>query len=502
MESLTIILTFLLSLFLIFKLLPNKKSDPSKPLNLIPGPKRLPVIGNLHLLAGNTPPHHVFRKLSAQYGPLMRIQLGGLPYLIVSTVEVAKEVLRTHDLAFSNRPPGLAAEAFSYNYTGVGFAPYGEPWRVLKKLCTVELLSMKRVRSFRHVRQEETENLVRFITAAAGDGAAVDLSEKVHLLAYDIVTRASVGATTKDRLKVMHITRGLGNFGAGFNAADLYPSVKVLPFLTGIQFKIEKMHREMDGMFQEIIAEARAAEKDDGFEDLLGILLKCQAEGSEMAITDDDIKAVMLDMFLAGSETSAAVIEWAMSEMVKNPVTLKKAQEEVRKVFDKTGRVDEERIHELEYLPLAIKETLRIHPPLPFMMPRLNSSKCTLNGYEIPSNTRLIVHAWALGRDPQYWPDAEQFIPERFQASTIDYKGNDFQYLPFGSGRRLCPGMNFGVANSDLALATLLYHFDWEMPRGLRNQDLDMVEDFAITVRRKNPLILVPTLKRPLNVGK
>lgn len=207
-------------------------------------------------------------------------------------------------------------------------------------------------------------------------------------------------------------------------------------------------------------------------------------------------------MFLAGSETSAAVIEWAMSEMVKNPLTLKKAQEEVRKVFDKTGRLDEERIHELEYLPLAIKETLRIHPPLPFMMPRLNSRKCTLNGYDIPTNTRLIVHAWALGRDAKYWPDADQFTPERFQGSAIDYKGNDFQYLPFGSGRRLCPGMNFGAANADLALATLLYHFDWEMPRGLRNQDLDMTEDFAITVRRKNPLVLIPTLKRPLNVDK
>lgn len=203
-------------------------------------------------------------------------------------------------------------------------------------------------------------------------------------------------------------------------------------------------------------------------------------------------------MFLAGSETSAATIEWAMSELVKNPHTLKKAQAEVRKVFDETGRVDEERIQELKYLPLAIKEMLRMHAPLPFLVPRVNSQKCTLNGYEIPTNTRLIVHAWALGRDPKYWADADKFIPERFENAAVDYKGNDLEYLPFGSGRRLCPGMNFGAANLDLALATLLYHFDWELPNGVKNEDLDMTEAFAVTVRRKRHLVLVPTIKRPL----
>lgn len=207
-------------------------------------------------------------------------------------------------------------------------------------------------------------------------------------------------------------------------------------------------------------------------------------------------------MFLAGSETSAAVVEWAMSEMVKNPRTLKKAQEEVRKVFDDTGYMDEERFGELKYVGLVIKETLRLHAPLPFLVPRVNTQRCTLNGYEVPVNTRLIVHVWALGRDPKYWADAEKFIPERFEDALIDYKGNDLEYLPFGSGRRLCPGMGFGAANLDFALATLLYHFDWKLPHGLRNEDLDMTEAFAITVRKKHDLVLIPTLKRPIKIVK
>lgn len=300
-SSLTLALSFLLlSAFILFKLLANTKpktnNNSSEYLNLIPGPKRLPVIGTLHLHAGDSPPHHVFRDLSRKHGPLMRVQLGELPFLIVSSVETAKEVLRTHDVAFSNRPPGLAAEAFSYNYTGIGFAPYGESWRVLKRICILELLSMKRVRAFRHVREEETINLVKRI--AAVEGSPVNVTDEGHLLAYDIVTRASVGAKTKDRLAIIHMIKKLSNFGAGFNAADLYPSIKWLPFLTGIQFKIQKMHRKMDAMFDGIIAEHRKAATAPGgeeeFEDLLDTLIKYQSEGSELPLTDDTIKAVLL----------------------------------------------------------------------------------------------------------------------------------------------------------------------------------------------------------------
>nr|AMZ03384.1 cytochrome P450 CYP71D382 [Plectranthus barbatus] len=501
MESLTLALSFLLSAFILFKLLSNakhKSNSSSKYLNLIPGPKRLPMIGTLHLHAGDSPPHHVFRDLSRKHGPLMRVQLGELPFLIVSSVEVAKEVLRTHDVAYSNRPPGLAAEAFSYNYTGIGMAPYGESWRILKKICTVELLSMKRVRAFRHIRQEETINLAKRI--AALQGSPVNVSDEGHLLAYDIVTRASVRTKTEDRLTIIHMIKKLSNFGAQFNVADLYPSIKLLPFLTGIQFKIQKMHRKMDAMFESIIAEHRAAAGAvNEYEDLLDTLIKCQ-EGSELPSNNDAIKAVLLDMFLAGSETSAAVIEWAMSEMVKNPHTLKKAQEEVRKVFDETGYVDEERFGELKYLGLVIKETMRLHAPLPFLVPRVNTQRCTLNGYEVPMNTRLIVHVWALGRDPKYWPHPEKFMPERFEGASVDYTGNDLEYLPFGSGRRLCPGISFGAANLHSSLATLLYHFDWKPAHGLRHEDLDMTEAFAVTIRRKNDLLLIPTLARPLKV--
>lgn len=205
-------------------------------------------------------------------------------------------------------------------------------------------------------------------------------------------------------------------------------------------------------------------------------------------------------MFVAGSDTSATGVEWVMSELIRKPSTLRKATEEVRRVMDGKGYVDESKFEELTYLKLVVKETLRLHPPLPFLVPRISSEECEIDGFKIPAETRVIVNAWALGRDPKYWGDeAEEFKPERFENSAVDYRGNNLEYIPFGSGKRICPGINFGVANVEFTVSTLLYHFDWEMPGGgFRNEDLDMTESFGVTVKRKNNLLLVPTLKRPL----
>lgn len=204
-------------------------------------------------------------------------------------------------------------------------------------------------------------------------------------------------------------------------------------------------------------------------------------------------------MFLAGAETSATVVEWVMSELIRNPTILKRVQEEARHVFDDKGYIDEEKFDELKYLKLVVKETMRLHPPVPLLVPRVNSERCEINGYEVPANTRVMVNAWALGRDPTYWgDDAEEFKPERFEDNPVDYKGNHLEFVPFGAGRRICPGMSFGLANVYGTLATLLYHFNWETPRGVKNEDLDMSESFGATAKRKNDLILIPTIKRPL----
>ena len=182
-----------------------------------------------------------------------------------------------------------------------------------------------------------------------------------------------------------------------------------------------------------------------------------------------------------------------MIEMIRNPRVIKKAQDEVREVFGTKGSVDETGLSDMKYLKSVIKETLRLHPSAPLLIPRECGEMYEIGGYEIPAKTRIIVNAWAIGRDPNYWTEPESFIPERFLGSSIDFKGNNFEYIPFGAGRRICPGMSFGLINVELPLALLLYHFDWKLPSGLKHEDLDMTESFGATLKRKDVLHLIPT---------
>ena len=204
------------------------------------------------------------------------------------------------------------------------------------------------------------------------------------------------------------------------------------------------------------------------------------------------------DIFGAGGETAATAINWAMAKMIRDPRVLKKAQAEVREVYNMKGKVDEICIDELKYLKLVVKETLRLHPPAPLLLPRA----CEIDGYHISVKSMVIVNAWAIGRDPKYWSEAERFYPERFIDSSIDYKGGNFEYIPFGAGRRICPGSTFGLKNVELALAFLLFHFDWKLPNGMKYEDLDMTEQFGVAVTRKADLFLIHITFRPIMVRK
>lgn len=203
----------------------------------------------------------------------------------------------------------------------------------------------------------------------------------------------------------------------------------------------------------------------------------------------------MQELFSAASETSSTTIEWAMSELLKNPTEMEKAQDEVRRVLQgKETMVNNPSLDKLKYLKLIIKETLRLHPPLPCLVPREAMARCQINGYEVPSNSRIFINAWAIGRDPVHWKDPEMFNPKRFEGSLIDYKGAHFELIPFGSGRRICPGIGLATATIELVLAMLLYHFDWKLANGTTAEDLDMNETFGIGGRRKNDLQVTPSL--------
>jgi len=183
---------------------------------------------------------------------------------------------------------------------------------------------------------------------------------------------------------------------------------------------------------------------------------------------------------------------WVMSELMRNPSVMRKAQAEVRGMVAGKPRVEEEDVKGLRYLKMVVKENFRLHPPGTLLIPRETMRSCVIGGYDVLPGTRVFVNVWAMGRDPSIWDDPEEFRPERFEGSRVDFRGSDFELLPFGSGRRACPAVAMGVANVELALANLLYCFDWELPEGMKGEDIDMEETGQLAFRKTVPLCLVP----------
>ncbi|GMN62292.1 hypothetical protein TIFTF001_031379 [Ficus carica] len=497
LPSFPILLSFFLFVFMVLNIRKRSSKTVNSTSRLPPGPWKLPIIGNLHQLLSSLP-HHALRDLARKYGPLMYLRIGQVPTLVVSSPEFAKEVMRTHGAIFASRPLVLFSRIVLYNSTDIVFSPYGEYWRQLRKICTQELLSVARVETFRTIREEEMLNLVKWI--ASNVGSAINLTERIYSSTYTITARAAFGKKSEDQEEFMSIVKEAIKIGSGFDLADVFPSFRFLdPLIFGTRAKLEKLHQKSDRVLDNIIKEhnkekptEKSGESGTVKEDLVDVLLKFNNNDLEFSLTTDNLKAIIFDIFGAGTETSATALDWAMAELIKNPRVMKKAQNEVRDVFCRKGSVDETAISEMTYLKSVVKETLRLHPSAPLLVPRECGQKCEINGYEIPAKTKVLVNAWAIGRDPSYWTEPESFIPERFLDSPIDYKGTKFEYIPFGAGRRICPGISFGVTNIELPLAMLLYHFDWKLPGGFNQEDLNMTESFAATVRKKDDLHLIP----------
>ncbi|CAN1252591.1 Premnaspirodiene oxygenase [Linum perenne] len=418
--------------------------------------------------------HHQLRELSQKYGPMMRLQLGELTTLVVSTAEAAK-----------------APNIMFYGCKDVAFAPYGEHWRQMRKICIVELLSARRVSSFSSIRMEEVSRLVADISRECGSTPeGVDMRRMLALLSSNVTSRSVVGSTAGKAQREEFV-------------ALMEDVMKFLPVITGFRAKLVSTHRAADSILEEIINQHRARRISTLIssheEDIVDVLLNLQETGDlSLPMTDDVIKALVFDMFIGGIETSSSTIEWTMSEMVKNPRVLLLAQQEVRRVFSNKGKVDEEGLEELTYLNAIIKENLRMHPAGPLALPRETQEAIIANGFEVPQKARVLVNVWAIGRDPRYWIDPDVFCPERFLDSSIDFKGTHFEYIPFSAGRRMCPGMLFALAVVQLTLANLLFHFDWKLPVGMTKlEDLDMTEKFGISLTRKEILRLVPVLFHP-----
>ncbi|CAM8971590.1 hypothetical protein QQ045_030799 [Rhodiola kirilowii] len=470
---------------------------------LPPGPHGYPIIGNLNQL-GNLP-HQKLRKLAQLYGPIMSLRLGSVPAIVVSSSRGAELFLKTHDLVFASRPQSEATKHMAYGSKGLAITPYGSYWRHIRKLCTLELFTNVKIDSFAPMRKEEIGHLVDSLRKSSVEGEVVNVSNKINDLIEDVTYRMVIGRTKYENIDLKSVVEETLRLAGTFNIADFVPWLK--PFdPQGMIPKMKKLGKQIDAILEMIIDEheeaalnAKESHDSKPHRDFVDTLLSLKNKTLNPNDKDPhrfdrtNIKAVLFDVAAGTIDTSGAGILWTLSELFRQPRILKKLQDEIESVIGKNRTVEETDLTKFIYLDMVVKESLRLHPVAPLLLPHESREDIVIDGYFIPKKSRIIVNAHAIGRDPASWSEnSEEFYPERFEGSSLDIKGHDFQLIPFGAGRRGCAGMHLGLTTVKIVVAQLVHCFDWELPNNMAPSDLDMTDKFGLSLYRANPLKAVP----------
>ncbi|XP_047982500.1 cytochrome P450 71A8-like [Salvia hispanica] len=479
-------LILLLSLTRIFlKSSSNKKLPPSPP--------KLPIIGNLHQL-GSSLPHRDLHSLSQKHGPLMLLHFGSVPVLIVSSAEFAREIMVTHDTTFANRPRFKAMMKLAYRCRDVSLSPYGEYWRRLRSILVLQLLSNKRVQSYSSIREEEAELIVKKVLETSGD-APVNLSAMFQRFSNDVIGRSAFGGKLSDSengKKFLDAMADLMELLGVIDIGDFIPWLGWIGRVNGVDKRLDNTAKKIDQVMESVIQERMQEKggKEESREYFVDILLDVYNDKTADACVDrDSLKAIILDVFVGGTDTISTAMEWTMSELLRNPTLMEKLQLEVRGIVKQNQEITDDDLRKMHYLKAVIKEAMRLHPPVPLLVPRLASKDVQVKDFDISAGTIVMINAWAIGRDPVSWGEPETFMPERFLNSSIDFKGLDFELIPFGGGRRGCPGITLASVGMELLLADLVRKFDWKLGKGVEPKDLDMRESPGMTVHRVVPLV-------------
>ncbi|KAL1534722.1 unspecific monooxygenase [Salvia divinorum] len=475
-----IIFPILISLPLLWLVI-KRLSKSSVTQNLPPSPRKLPILGNLHQVG--LLPHRNLHSLATKHGPLMLLHFGTIPVLIVSAADAAHAVLKTHDLTFSSRPQLFrAVKKFIRDGRNVGFA------RRMRGISAHHLLSSKRVQSFRFIREEETAFFMKRIRESSL--GPVDLSKMFAEFTNDVICRSCFGRKYSDSengQKFLVLLRESMEVLGTLCVGDFIPWLGWVSGVNGFDRKLDRVSKEMDEFLEGVIVEHIEREAGDG-ESFVGILLDLQNDkDSDIFIDRESIKALLVDLLGAGTDTLTTLLIWTFAELLQHPIVMQKLQNEVREVVKDKHDISDNDLVKMHYLKAVIKEAFRCHPPVPLLIPRVASSEVKIKGYDVPAGTVLMTNAWAIGKDAASWVEPDKFEPGRFLNSSVDYKGLDFELIPFGAGRRGCPGTGFSAATVEFVLANLVWKFNWELPDG--RKDVDMAEIPAATLHKTVPLL-------------
>ncbi|WVZ61992.1 hypothetical protein U9M48_011794 [Paspalum notatum var. saurae] len=513
----------------------RRQSATVRKYNLPPGPRPWPVIGNLHLIGAL--PHRSAHELSKRYGPLMSLRFGSSPAVVGSSVDMARFFLRTHDLSFIDRPRVAAGRYTGYGYSDMLWSPYGAYWRQARRLWKAELLSAARLRQHERARSQEVRAMLRGLYDDAPPPPAVRIMDHLFTVNINVISRMVLGkkyvgggdgggggggsssapTTTPEEFKWM-IEEFFFLSGA-LNVGDMIPWLSWLD-PHGYVRRMKRLRQMFDRFLDHVLDEhdGRRRREGEGFVamDMVDLLLELADDPDlEVPIQRHGVKAFTLNLLVGLPDTTSVTIEWAMSELLRNPGVLAKATEELDRVVGRERHVTEGDVASLPYVEAVVKETMRLHPVTPMLAPRLSREDVVVAvpsstgehdgagavGYGIPAGTLVFVNVWAIGRDPGVWgPDAGEFLPERFAGSSVDVLGHDLELLPFGSGRRMCPGIALGLKVVQLILASLLHGYAWRLPDGVAAEELSMEEKHGLSMPRLVPLEAVAEPRLPAHL--
>ncbi|KAF8028024.1 hypothetical protein BT93_E0821 [Corymbia citriodora subsp. variegata] len=473
--------------------------------NLPPSPPSIPILGHLHLL--KAPLHRTLHSLSQSYGPVFSLRFGSHRVVVVSSAEVAEECCTKNDIALANRPSTVAGKHLGYNSTIVLFAPYGEQWRNLRRVCTLGIFSSARLNSFLPIRRDEIKrlllNLHKRASSSGNDFTKVELKSMFLEMTFNIVVRMLTGkryygkdvTNAEEATEFREIVSEIVDYTVSAYPGD-YLSILRL-FFRNYEKRVSLLSKRSDQLFQNLIEEQRNGPRKgcggESRETLLDHLLSLQETQPEF-FTDEIIKGLILVILIAATDTSASTMTRAMSLLLSHPHSLKRAAEELDSVIGQERLIEETDIGKLPFLQNIVSETLRLKPPAPLLVPHMSSEDCIIGGYDVPSQTIVFINIWSIHRDPKLWDDPKSFKPERFENE------DDVQckLLPFGLGRRACPGANMAQRVVNVALGSLIQCFEWKR---ISEERMNMPKALPLEAMY-NAREIMPTVIPPMNFSK
>ncbi|KAI7754198.1 hypothetical protein M8C21_019723, partial [Ambrosia artemisiifolia] len=468
-------------------------------------PYGLPFVGYLPFLGYNL--HERFTEMAKKYGPIFSLRLGSKLHVVVNSLDLVKVVARDMDQTFANRCPPQTALAITYGGSDIAWSNNNSYWRNMRKLLVSQVLSNANLKDTQTFRTHEVRKTVSEVYSMIGK--KVNINKIAFETEVNVVTSMLWGCSKsgegKDSSyigdKFREVEFKIVELIGAPNVSDFIPMLSWFD-LQGRQRDMQRQLQYLDHVFENIIEERikvnsrknKDEVKENGRKDFLQILLELnEKKDAPASFSIIQIKALLMDIVVAATDTTSTMVEWVMAEILHNPDVMRKVEDELTKIIGMANIVEEYHLPKLEYLDAVIKETFRLHPPLPLLIQRCPDKSCLVKGYTIPKGCIVYMNVWAIHRDPKNWTDPLEFKPERFLNSNWDYNGNNLKFLPFGSGRRICPGIPLGEKMLVYILASLLHSFQWSLPKDEGFPGLS--DEFGFVTKKKIPLTAIPSQK-------